>query len=395
MGNMDNFFGTGAKAATSRAGELCIAATAEKITALKHSTAMGSLGPAEFVAVEPDAGVPEALLANARVLVLEVDPNQSATLRRIRDIRSDHPGLKIIAAIARADVSLVKTLVRQGICDVAELPFQAEELAAQILDVCSADVADQADLPLGPLYAVVRSVGGSGSTSVLTHLAAAVFQAAPAGSDVCVADLDLQGGEVAAYVGLPAPVTVAALIEAGDRLDDDLVNSTILASRYGFSVVAAPEAIMPLDLVGVDQINTVLTSLRRRFAYVLVDLPADWTNWSLSIAASANAVLLVTDSSIAGLRQGRRKIDLLKSVGVERTAVKLIANRTERRLFRNVGTEDIAEALRAEVVATLGDEGGNLRAAQDQGALLTDTVGKNGYTKSIDALARQLAAGEL
>lgn len=395
MGNMDNFFRTGAKAATSRAGELCIAATTEKITALKLSTAMGSLGPAEFVAVEPGAEVPEALLANARVLVLEVDPNQSATLRRISDIRTEHPGLKIIAAIARADVSLVKTLVRQGICDVAELPFQAEELAAQILDACSADAADQANLPLAPLYAVVRSIGGSGSTSVLTHLAAALAHAAPAGSSVCVADLDLQGGEVAAYVGLPAPVTVAALIEAGDRLDDDLVNSTILASRYGFSVVAAPEAIMPLDLVGVDQINTVLASLRHRFAYVLVDLPADWTNWSLSIAASAEAVLMVTDSSIAGLRQGRRKIDLLESVGVERTAVKLIANRTERRLFRNVGTEDIAEALRAEVVATLGDEGGNLRAAQDQGALLTDTVGKNGYTKSIDALARQLVAGEL
>lgn len=395
MGNMDNFFETGAKTATSRAGELCIAATSEKIAALKLSTAMGSLGPAEFVAVEPDAEVPEVLLANARVLVLEVDPNQSATLRRIRDIRGDHPNLKIIAAIARADVSLVKTLVRQGICDVTELPFQAEELAAQILDACSADIAELPDVPLAPLYAVVRSVGGSGSTSVLTHLAAALAQAAPAASSVCVADLDLQGGEVAAYVGLAAPVTVAALIEAGDRLDDDLVNSTILVSRYGFSVVAAPEAIMPLDLVGVEQINTVLTSLRRRFSYVLVDLPADWTNWSLSIAAAAKVVLMVTDSSIAGLRQGRRKIDLLESVGVERTAVKMIANRTERRLFRTVGTEDIAEALRAEVVATLGDEGGNLRAAQDQGALLTDTVGKSAFTRSIDALARRLAAGEL
>lgn len=394
MGNMDNFFGTGSRAATSRAGELCIAATTEKIAALKLSTAMGSLGPAEFVAVEPSAEVPEAMLANARILVLEVDPDQPATLRRIRNIRGDHPNLKIIAAIAQADVSLVKTLVRQGICDVAELPFQAEELAAQILDACSADAANLADVPLAPLYAVVRSVGGSGSTSVLTHLAAALAQVAPDGSTVCVADLDLQGGEIAAYVGLAAPVTVAALIEAGERLDDDLVNSTILTSRYGFSVVAAPEAIMPLDLVGVDQINAVLNSLRRRFSYVLVDLPADWTNWSLSIAASAKAVLMITDSSIAGLRQGRRKIDLLESVGVERAAVKLIANRTERRLFRNVGTDDIAETLRAEVVATLGDEGSALRAAQDQGALLTDTVGKSAYTKAIEALARQLAAGE-
>lgn len=395
MGNMDTYFDAGTKATLSRPGELCLAARADFLAPLRLSTAIGSLGPAAYAEVEPGQNVAEAMLANARVLVIEVDPEQPESLRRVRAIRADHPDLNIIAAIARADVGLVKTLVRQGICDVAELPFQPDELAAQILDAAS-DTLELADeVPLAPLYMVVRSVGGSGSTSVLTHLAAALARQLPSDQKVCVADLDLQGGDVAAFVSTAAPVTVGALFEAGDRLDDALVASALLESRYGFSIVAAPESIMPLDLVSAEQINGVIGALRRRFAMVLIDLPADWTNWSLSLALNATGVFMVTDSSIGGLRQGRRRIDLLESVGVNRGSVKLIANRIERRLFRTVGTEDIGDALKADVVATLGDEDGALRAAQDQGVLLHDMGGKTSYVKAIDELARRIVAGEI
>jgi len=395
MGNMDTYFNPGTKATLSRPGELCLAARADLLAPLRLSTAIGSLGPAAYAEVEAGQDVPEAMLADARVLVIEVDPEQPDTLRRVRNIRADHPDLKIIAAIARASVSLVQTLIRQGICDVAELPFQPEELAPQILEAASEplDLTDEA--PLAPLYTVVRSVGGSGSTSVLTHLAAALAQHLPSGQKVCLADLDLQGGDVAAFVGTAAPVTLGALFEAGDRLDDSLVSSALLESRYGFSIVAAPETIMPLDLVSVDQVNGVIGALRRKFAMVLVDLPADWTNWSLSLALNATRTFMVTDSSIGGLRQGRRRIDLLESVGVERSSIKLIANRIERRLFRTVGTDDIGDALRADVVASLGDEDGGLRAAQDQGVLLGDMSGKGTYVRTIDDLARRIVAGEI
>jgi pilus assembly protein CpaE len=395
MGNMDNFFDPGTSTALSGPGELCIAARPEHLAGLGLSPVIAALGAATLVAVEADHPLPDAALTAARVLVIEVDPGQPATLRRVRSIRSDYPDLKIIAALAQTDVALVKTLVRQGICDVAELPFQPDELAAQILDAANEIFDLRDEIPLAPLYAVVRSVGGSGSTTVLTHLAAALAKHAGADTRICVADFDLQGGEVAAFVGASAPVTLGTLLEAGDRLDDAVVSSAILDSRYGFALVAAPDTIMPLDFAGPELINKVLTALRQQFAFVLVDLPADWTNWSLSIAANANLVLMVTDSTIASLRQGRRKIDLLESVGVKREAIKLIANRTERRLFRTVGTADISEALRAEVIATLGDEAGALRAAQDQGVLLSDTSGRNAFVRTIDDIARRLLAGEL
>ena len=394
MGNMDRYFDTVTKSPFAGPGELCVAASPERLADLRSSRMTDRVGSASLVEVELDGTIAEAALASARVLVIEVDPEHPKTLRRVREIRDSFPDLKIIAAIAQADVKLVKTLVRQGICDVAELPFQAEELAAQIIEAASETLDLTTEVPLAPVYTVVRSVGGSGSTSVLTHLAAALAEQ-DSTKRVCVIDFDLQGGEVAAYVGAAAPVTLGALLDAGSRLDDAIIGSAIVQTRYGFSIVAAPETIVPLDFAEQSQINAVLTSLRQRFDIVLVDLPADWTNWSLGIAMAAERVLMIADSSIASLRQGRRKIDLLESVGADRKAIKLIANRTERRLFRTIGTDDIADALRTEVIASLGDEGSALRAAQDQGLLLTDSVGRNAFVRSIADIARRLAAGEI
>ena len=126
MGNMDNYFTTATKAALWRPGELCIAAVPEQLASLRQSAAIGGLGSATLIEVNAGLDVPDAALRLARVLVIEVDPDQPATLRRVRAIRGSYPNLKIIAAIAHSDVSLVKTLVRQGICDVAELPFQPD-----------------------------------------------------------------------------------------------------------------------------------------------------------------------------------------------------------------------------------------------------------------------------
>ena len=395
MGTMDNYFDKVTKSPLGGPGELCIAASPESLAGLQASATTDSVSTAVMVEVGPDDEIADAVLALAKVLVVEVDTEHPQTMRRVRSIRSSYPELKIIAAIAQTDVKLVKALVRQGICDVAELPFQPEELVAQVFEAASEALELTREAPLAPVYAVVRSVGGSGSTSVLTHLAAALTETDQGKRRVCVVDLDLQCGEVAAYVGAAATVNVGSLLEAGSRLDDAVLSSAIVETRYGFSVIAAPDTVVPLDFAEQAQVNAILTLLRQRFDLVLVDLPADWTNWSLAIAVAAERVLMVIDSSIASLRQGRRRIDLLESIGADRTAIKLIANRTERRLFRTIGTDDIADALRAEVVASLSDEGGALRAAQDQGVLLSDSVGRNAYVRTINDIARRLSSGEI
>jgi pilus assembly protein CpaE len=391
MGNIESLFGPKHGMIFELPGSLCIVANAKDLKDLQSSPALQGLGGASLLALASDAEVPNDLLASAKVLVLEVDPAVPASVRRIGKVRSDRSDLKIIAAINQADVALVRTLIRQGITDVAALPFDPEELASEILEALAPLQAASKDAGLGLVTTVIRSTGGCGSTTVLTHLAAALADQDTTGRGVCVLDLDLQSGAAAAYVGTTPKFSVAALLEASDRLDEDLVMSVATETPCGFSVIAAPEMITPLDVAKPEQFSAIVALLRKRFAHVLVDLPANWTNWSLAIAAEAGQILMVTDISIAGLRQAKRRIDLLASVGVDPDSIKIVANRMERRFFKTIGVDDIFQALRCDVIATLSDEGSAMRSAQDQGALLSDVAGKNGFSKGIKGLARMLS----
>jgi pilus assembly protein CpaE len=390
MGNIESLFGPKHGMIFELPGSLCIVANARDLKELQSSPALQGLGGASMLALASDAEVPSDLLSSAKVLVIEVDPAVPASVRRVGRVRSERADLKIIAAINQADVALVRTLIRQGITDVAALPFDPEELASEILEALAPLQAEGKDAGLGQVTTVIRSTGGCGSTTVLTHLAAALAETGRAERGVCLLDLDLQSGAAAAYVGASARSNVSTLLEASDRLDEDLVMSVATEAPAGFAVIAAPDMITPLDVAKPEQLTGIVSLLRKRFSHVLIDLPTNWTNWSLAIAADAGQNLLVTDTSIAGLRQAKRRIDLLASVGVDPASIKIVANRMERRLFKTIGVDDIYHALRCDVIATLSDEGSAMRSAQDQGVLLGDIAGKNSFTKGIRGLARLL-----
>jgi pilus assembly protein CpaE len=391
MGNIDQLFGPKHGMIFELPGSLCIVANAGDLKDLHSSPAIQGLGGASLVALSSDADLPLEHLAGARVLVLEVDPAVPASVRRIGKIRSERGDLKIIAAINKADVSLVRTLIRQGITDVAALPFEPDELASEILEALAPMQAETRTTDLGLVTTVIRSTGGCGSTSVLTHLAATMAANHPGQRGVCLLDLDLQSGAAAAYLGENPKVSVSSLLEASDRLDEALLDAVTIECRHGFDIIASPDVVTPLDIARPELFSAIVALLRKRYDHVLIDLPANWTNWSLAIAAEAGAILLVSDSSIAGLRQARRRIDLLASVGVDPDTIKIVANRIERKLFKTIGVEDIAQTLRCSVVASLADEGNDLRSAQDQGVLLGEGSGKNSFGKGIRTLAQLLA----
>lgn len=339
-----------------------------------------------------EAPVPAALLAGVEVLVLEVAAGSAASRDRVAQIRASHPGLAIIAAVENADVNLVRTLLRQGVADVAELPFAASALAAQVGEVAQEAARAPSGPALAPMVTVAGSTGGCGATTIITHLAAALARRGIGRRRVCVIDLDIQAGEVASYAGQRPQVTITTLLDAGQRLDEELLHGAVTDSGHGFSVIAAPDAILPLDHVDDVQLLRLLDLARREFDFVLVDLPIDWTSWALSVALASSTVLLVVEASVASMRQARRRLDLFESVGLERSAVRIVANRIEHRMFRAIGVEEIRDVLEHDILAVLSDEGSAMRSAHDEGLMITETHRRSRFASDIEALADSLTS---
>lgn len=393
MGNLSSEFGS-VKATLQLLPEgVVIVASPTFVAGLSDTSHCGLLADAAIVALDPAEPLEMERMAGAPVAVVEVDPGCELSLARVTRLRQRYPRLPIIAALARADIATTRMLVRHGVTDVAQLPFDIEELAAQVMDAAAEQASEPGQAPLAPMVTVVRSTGGCGATSFATQLAAELGRTSDLRGRVCLLDLDVQGGDATTFLGCEGKVTVADLLEAGERIDADFIGTALVDTGRGFSVIAAPDAISPVDKVDVDQVLRIAVLLRRKFACVIVDLPAAWTDWALSLALASSDLLLVTDMSISSLRQARRRLSLLESVGAELNRVRIVANRVEKRLFKTIGAEEVQDALGCEVVGTLTNEGAGLRIAQDQGLLLSQTDPRSRYVRETAAIAARLRPG--
>lgn len=371
-----------------RGSELVLVARAAVIAALDAAGERGLLGTLACHVAAPDAAVEDGWLKAAKALVIEVEAGNAGSLDRIAAVRTRHPDVPVIAALEAADVKLARALLHQGVKDIARLPIDCAELAGQVSELPPPAAA--AAVRQAPLVLVTGSAGGCGTTTVLTHLAAKLAEESKAAGRVCVLDLDLQGGEVAYYVGQIPRVTVSTLLEAGDRLDAEMLQSALTDSRHGFAVVAAPASITALDDVDQDRLLELLALVRSTFDMVLIDVPVDWSGWALSLALAADRVVLVTELSVAGLRQAKRRLDLFTSVGVKSDRVMVVANRVERHLFKAIGLDDAEEALGCPVAISIADAGEHMVAAQNEGRLLTDLHKHSRFASDIASLARSL-----
>ncbi len=340
--------------------------------------------------------VAEELLKHVSLLVIEVEPDDRASIRRIDTIRERHPNLALVAAINGASVSLVRTLVRDGINDVVELPFDIPDFLQILLDVLSRHNAslDQS-VQLAPMIAVARSIGGCGATSFATHLAGDLAAHDPSGKGVIIVDLDLQFGSVADYLGIRARGNIADLLGAHDRLDEELLRSVASQTPGGISVIAAPEEIMPLESVDTDDLLRLLKLLRQQYGYVILDLPANWTNWTLSASLTADVIVLVVELNLGSLRQAKRRLELFRSVGIEDGAIEIVVNRVEKRLFRTINPGDVSQTLGHSVLGTIALDAPTVSAAQNQGVLVGDVHRKSKFGVDMARIGQLLREHQL
>lgn len=392
MGSLDAPFDIGSRMMARLPSDICIVASNAELERL------GKADPAtqqfRCVALEPGEPLPPEVIAQASLLVMQVDPAERSSLRRIDQVRAARPSLPLIVALHDVSVPAVRSFVRQGVNDVCTLPFNLEELTGQLLDLASQLRKEtDAQAPLAPLVTMVRSTGGCGATTIVTHLASALAASGGLAREACVIDLDIQFGNIATSLGCSGKNTVLDLLEAGHRLDTEFLRSAVIDSGRGFDLIAAPDAITPLEAVNSQQLSELLGIARREYGAVLVDLPANWTNWTLSLALASTDLLLVTDLTIEGLRQAKRRLQLFDSIGVPADRIRIVVNRVEKRLFKAIGVDEVRLTLGRDVDATLTAEPAMLSSAQDQGLLASEVSRKSRFASDVAGLAQHLLAG--
>jgi len=393
MGKQDSPLSLGKDYRLGFPAPLTVIAASEQIAALRAATGAPWIEDANLVSLELHQEITDAHLLGAGLVVLHVDPDVSGSMKRIEKVRALRPNLPQIVALDSADLRLIRTLVKQGVADVVSLPLSPEELLQVAVAVFEVEAAsDNSRLGLAPLVAVTRAQGGGGATTLATHLAAALTGPHKFDPAVCIFDLDIQFGRVAEVLGLSPRRNLTDLLEAGIRIDESFLASVATSHSSGVAIVAAPREIMPLESVDAEQVRRALEIARRKYDYVFIDIPANLTNWNLSVLAEASSIILVVEQNLASLRQARRRLDLFRNVGIDSRIVSIVVNRIERRLFGSISLADVEHALGHEVMAGLHLDTQTIGIAQDQGLLVREVRAKSSYAADVAKLAEGLRA---
>jgi len=333
-------------------------------------------------------------LSSAAAGVVQVDPDTPSSIKRFQKL-AQAAQTPLIAAAYDPPLALVRSLIRSGAHDVVPLPLNIEDLEASLAPVADELTNRQsiAGAANAKLVSVIKSVGGVGATATVGQLAIRFAESEAAhGREACLIDLDVQFGDAAFQLGLQPKLSLSDLLEAGARLDGSLVRATTTEHQSGLKVIAAPPEMMPLEGVSSEHLTQIVELATREFGTVFVDLPTNWTNWSLSLVARSDLVLLVTELSVAGLNRAKRQLRLLDSQDLGGLDVRVIVNRYEKSQSRTIRPSDVREALGRDVAYTVANDFPLMRAAIDRGVPINDIKRKSAVSKDLETLDAGLAA---
>jgi pilus assembly protein CpaE len=333
-------------------------------------------------------------LAAATAAVIQVDPDTPSSIKRFQKLAQSAQS-PLIAAAYDPPLALVRSLLRSGAHDVVPLPLSIEDLEASLAPVADelANRHSASGTANAKLVSVIKSVGGVGATSTVSQLAIRFAESEAArGREACLIDLDVQFGDIAFQLGLQPKLSLADLLEAGARLDGSLVRATTSEHSSGLKVIAAPPEMMPLEGVSSEHLIQIVDLATREFGTVFIDLPTNWTNWSLSLVARSDLILLVTELNVAGLNRAKRQLRLLDSQDLGALDVRVIVNRFDKSQSRTIRPADVREALGRDVAYTISNDFPLMRAAIDRGVPISDIKRKSAIGKDLDVLDSGIAA---
>jgi pilus assembly protein CpaE len=247
------------------------------------------------------------------------------------------PGVTVLAVGERNDCGLFRDLLQHGVADYLVKPITPILLQKAILAATDHTGVIRNNNKLGKLVAVTGTRGGVGATTVATSVAWLIAQERR--RRVALVDLDLQFGTVALSLDLEPSHGLREALENPNRIDGLFMDRVLIQHSERLFVLSAEESPDETLLLDYGAVELLMTELRNKFHYVIVDVPRSPNACTQQILQSATDLLLVTDLSLAGMRDTMRLIGMLPTTNASCNTT-LVVNR--------VGEHKQGEMPRAE-----------------------------------------------
>ena len=300
---------------------------AEALREINEALAASTRGRLLAESDNPTQFFADVLRLRPSAAIIVLDDNLEREFALIKRLATECPGTAVITAARDASPSLILGSMRSGAREFIQLPIIAEEFQTVLNRVSElSTTGTSTSKKSARVVAVFSSKGGSGVSFFAANLAAAMSV------PTLLADLNLQAGDAATFLGLEPKYSLSDFVANRTRLDDSLISSLITSHSAGLSLLAAPLEAHEVEDIKPQDVTEVLHLLTQRYESIVLDLPNAFDPVTIAALDMAEDILLITTLDIPGIRNTKRALKVFERLGYPRTKVHVVVNRWSKNI---------------------------------------------------------------
>ena len=359
------------------------------------------------------------------VVVLAVDGEDEGDLNRITAVirQAKKKGLRVILVADGLGPLVMHDFLRAGVDDFTPYPLPENALAEALQRVAAprgqavpeelrqaTEAAEKAAATAKPeterpdpkdrgpaqVHAFTSIAGGAGASTIAVNAAWEVaFAKKSGGPSVCLLDLGLQFGSVATYMDLPRRESIYEILSDTSAMDEQAFRQALQPVRDRIHVFTAPTDMLPLELIGPDDVVALMDLARDCFDVVILDVPGTLTQWTDAVLTECDRFHVVTTMEVRAAQNALRLSRLLEAEGIPTDTMSWVLNKAPGRTdFQARGRiAKMADSLGLEFDAVLPWGGQTVTEANDQALPLMQAAPRNPFRKELAKLGGTMAAG--
>ena len=277
------------------------------------------------------------------------------------DVGSGDEALALVAEVAAAEIPVAALhlnnqsdlILRSFRCGASEFlfaPIAQSDLAEAFERLLRKSGSHAVNSKPGKIWTVMPAKPSYGATTISCNLAVRLRQSLR--RPVLLADMDPLLGSISFSLKLKSAFSFIGVVNHGSQIDKDLWRK-IIVPYDEVDVLLGPE-IPRFETPSLAGVPAFLQFVRLNYGAVVLDSPGPLSDWHLSLARSADELLLVTTNELAAVHATLRAIQLLEHAGADRSRMRLIVNRYDK--DNGLVRDAIETALKLDVFWTLPND---------------------------------------
>jgi pilus assembly protein CpaE len=215
------------------------------------------------------------------------------------------PDVQVLVIGDSSDLDFYREVTRGlGAREYAAKPLSRDVVTRLFAPIVTGDTHMPTELSGGRVVTITGARGGVGATTIAVNLAWHLGVAR--NRHTLLLDPNLQTGSAAMYIDAQPRPGLRAALEMPERVDALFIQRAVQQLKNRLHVLASEEALTERLPYVPDAASRLLAALRRRYNFVIVDVPLQPVPLYFDLLAGADQRVIVLEPMLAGVRDALR-----------------------------------------------------------------------------------------